>query len=175
MERRAYALDRRDDMLTLLLFTTMFANESNAKLYRGPVFEVRIPPGYEEISDRRDRARVLAYVATESGASIVFQRAPSGTGSDAGACAQTSKTIANASEGKVVSAGIVRGPAGKGCQMHIVAPAGVTFITELNKTSETWVMTCSHMESDTAADKACRSALRSFSFNTPPPSRVSVR
>lgn len=86
-------------------------------------------------------------------------------------CTLTGNSIASDVSGKPQSASIISGPLGKTCQIHIVAPAGVALITELNimqeggLPKELWLMTCNHADGDNGAQRLCKETLAGLKFS----------
>jgi hypothetical protein len=119
--------------------------------------------------------------ATERyGSTIVVRKVPIPGGSfdEPADCAQTGRGLVEGgileeppSGGVLKSAQIIDGPAGKTCQIHLVAPEGVALITELHRPGNTrsspkdiWLMTCNHADGNAQAESACRFALSGFRF-----------
>lgn len=157
----------------LLLLPTSDAG-ATARRFVGPGFSFPMPDGYADIGGKLDRPGFVALEAKQSSRgyrpTIAFQRTPIAGGSmgDPTTCTNSGTSVAGGANGKLVSASIVDGPVGKTCQIHIVAPAGVALITELNLLDakglprETWLMTCNHAEGDAAAERTCRQTLAGF-------------
>lgn len=140
-------------------------------------FSFVLPEGYEDISSKFQKPDFVALEAqrTSPGYSptIVLQRVPVAGGSmgDPTICTSTGKSIASDVNGKLQSASIISGPLGKTCQIHIVAPSGVSLITELNVMQErglpkeTWLMTCNHADGDKIAQRLCKETLAALKFS----------
>jgi hypothetical protein len=146
--------------------------KADLKRFVGESFSFPIPEGYAPLSTEwaapeRHLVVFSAGVAVRGfEPTITFQRAGvyGGTAGDAGLCTWTAKSTAGGVGGKVTSAALIDGPAGKVCQMRIVAPEVVALITELISATETWIMTCNHADGDDGSEQVCRMVLAGFQF-----------
>ncbi|MDQ3337130.1 MAG: hypothetical protein M4D80_18365 [Myxococcota bacterium] len=149
-------------------------------------FTLLLPDGYDDVTaDIQKNAPQYAAafaVSKSSGgykATIVVQKVPipGGSFADPASCAQTGNGLMTGGtespgiNGTLKSATIIDGPVGKACQIHLLAPEGISLITELHKPGNTlltpkdvWLMTCNHADGDQSSESTCRSTLAAFRF-----------
>ena len=143
------------------------------RIIQNESFSFPLPDGYRDITnDPRLKAYPHKQVTVEAiaetkgyKASISVLLAPIWGGSfgDAKACRESAANLAGP-DGKVKGTAMIPGPRGTVCQMHMVSRRGVVLATELNSFTETWVMSCNHLDGDLQAEKVCRATLAAFKF-----------
>lgn len=155
----------------------MPTSSTSGRLQYAERFSFVIPDGYRDISKQFTKTDFVALEAQRPNLgdrpTITLQRAPIAGGSmaESATCTLTASSIASDVSGKLQSASIICGPLGKICQIHIVAPAGVALITELNVMQEgglpkeTWLMTCNHADGDNVAQRLCQETLAGLKFS----------
>ena len=157
-----------------------------ARVIKTADFTLPLPDGYDDISaDIQKNAPqfATAFAASKLGggykATITVEKVPipGGSFADPATCAQTGNglmaggTKSPGIKGTLKSAAIIDGPVGKTCQIHLLAPEGISLITELHKPGNTWLtpkdvwlMTCNHADGDQGSEAICRSTLAGFRF-----------
>jgi len=157
-----------------------------ARIIRTADFTIPLPDGYADVSAdvQKNAPQFAAAVAASKvgggyKATIVVQKAPipGGSFADPATCAQTGNGLMTGGtkspgiKGTLESAAIVDGPVGKTCQIRLLAPDGISVITELHKTGNTaltpkdvWLMTCNYADGDQDSEAVCRSTLAGFRF-----------
>ena len=150
------------------------------RIVEGKSFVVTLPDDYDDISAELHKrglaAETIALAARtktkgyQPTITIQLARVPTHT-VDAATCTTTGRSLADGAKGKLVSAAMIAGPAGKACQIELVSQSGVALITELDAAKETWLMTCNHADGDSVADKTCRATLATFELKLKPTPR----